>query len=69
MDFEKLPQIGDQIEVVGSGRDDRMSIVTRVCPYTGRYPELFTHVVRYTALNTRCGHLDMAVNVLSHRGE
>lgn len=64
MDFEKLPQIGDEI---GDRRDDVVSIVIKVCGYTGRYPEFFTHVVRYTTPQTASGYMTMAVNVLSCR--
>ena len=63
MDFLKVPRPGQRINVVGSGEEDGMATVISVQRYTGAYPAFFTHVVRYTAQNTRRGWMEIAANV------
>ena len=57
--MKKVPEIGDLIYVpVGSWRyPDKNRRVLGVCEYTGRYPEHYTHVVKYDApwLNSGVG--------------
>jgi hypothetical protein len=38
-----------------------LATIIAVSPYTGNYPESFTHVLRLTAPNTRRGWMEMAV--------
>lgn len=44
----------------GDGREagQHLATVIGIKPYTGRYPELFTHVVRLTAPDTRRGWME-----------
>lgn len=37
--------------------------VISCAPYTGHYPQWFTHVLKLTAPRTRSGTLDMAVDL------
>jgi hypothetical protein len=37
--------------------------VIAVLPYTGKYPEYFTHTLRLRAPNTHTGHLECAVQL------
>ncbi len=54
------PNVGDELPTWFSGREDGLSTVLAVTPYTGRYPEFFSWVVRFTALNTRRGWMEQA---------
>ena len=38
------------------------ALILAVFPYTGKYPQWFTHVVRLYAPNTKRGWLEMAVD-------
>ena len=69
MDLKTLPTIGDPIEVCFSGREDGIATVLDVFPYTGRYPDWFTHVVRFSAENTSRGWMEITVNVDQERKE
>ena len=55
-----MVKIGDRIETWFSDRPDAKSTVLAVCPYNGRYKEIFDCVVRVTAPRTQAGHIDMA---------
>ena len=67
MNFNTMPKPGDKIEVVFSGREDGIATVLEVHPYTGAYPQWFTHIVRFAAEKTRRGWMEIAANVLSER--
>lgn len=62
-----MPNVGDSIKVVFSGREDGIATVLAVYPYTGRYTEFFTHVMRYTAEKTLSGWMEIAIDVESER--
>ena len=59
------PEIGSKMETWFSDRDDGMSTVVAVRPYTGKYPQWFTWVVTLTAPRTKKGTLEMAVECSS----
>ena len=65
----KLPQPGDEIRVIFSGTDRGVATVISVRPYTGRFTQLFTHVMRYTALNTRRGWMEIPLEVAGARDD
>ncbi len=69
MYFKTLPKKGDKIEMCICGSKDGKETVLDVYPYTGVYKEHFTHVVRYTALRTRRGWMEIAVDVESERNK
>ncbi len=55
------PKVGDEIESWCSGTEDNIATILAVEPYTGRYPQWFTYVVRFTALNTQRGWMETVV--------
>ncbi len=55
------PNVGDEYATWW----DKKARVLGVYPYTGRYPQHFTHVLRLSAENTRRGWLEMAVDLRS----
>jgi hypothetical protein len=57
-----LPKIGEKIETWFSGSPDGKSTVMEVFPYTGKYKNFFTHVVKATAFNTTRGWMEFCVN-------
>lgn len=55
-------QVGDEYGTWFSGKSTGMSTVLKIEPYTGKYPQFFTHVVRLSA-ETQRGWLEMAVDL------
>jgi hypothetical protein len=54
------PKIGEKITTWFSDREDRLSTVLEVLPYTGKYVEMFDCVLRLSAPRTKAGSLEMA---------
>ncbi len=54
-------QVGDRITTWFSARPDGKSTIVAIHPYTGRYPQHFTHVLVLTAPRTYAGTLEMSV--------
>jgi len=54
-------KIGDLYPTWYSDRPDKMSTVIDISPYTGRYKEFFTHVLRLTAPKTCRGWMECPV--------
>ncbi len=52
--------VGDKLSTWFSDRPDGKSTVLAVYPYSGRYKEHFTHVLKLTAPRTWAGSLEMA---------
>ena len=42
------PKVGARFKMWSSGREDGLSTILEVRPYTGRYPEHFKYTVRFT---------------------
>lgn len=61
MKATKKPKIGSKMPTWFSDREDGLSIVLAVQPYSGRYPQWFKWVVTLTAPRTRAGKVEMAV--------
>ena len=59
---EPLPEVGDRYPTWFSGREDGLSVVLATRPYTGKYPEWYTHVLRLTAPRTRRGWMEQSIN-------
>lgn len=47
----------------GRPSGDHRAAVVHVRPYTGAYPDVFTHVLTLRAPRTRAGLLEMSVNL------
>ena len=62
MKKEKKFKVDDKILTWFSDEPDGMSRILKVFPYTGRYPQWFTHIVRVTSPRVRKGWVEMAVN-------
>ncbi len=60
--MKQLPQPGDELSTWTGNPEDSKSFVIKVMPYTGRYPDMFSHVLRYTALNTTQGYMDVCIS-------
>lgn len=60
-------KVGDQIETWFSGRDDGLSTILEIRPYTGLYKSWFSHVVRATAPRTVRGWIEMSVKDTDER--
>lgn len=54
---------GDSYRVWWSTSNGNMARVLSVDTYTGRYKDMFTHVLRLEASGTKRGWLDMAVKM------
>jgi len=61
MYFAKLPQKGDKVRMYVT--IDEPSTVLDVFPYTGRYTDSFTHVMRYTSHIRPSGFGEIAITV------
>lgn len=46
MIWKKVPEVGDKIRAYVT---HPLAVIMEVRPYTGRYPQHFTHVIRYTS--------------------
>jgi len=57
-----VPQIGDKVLTWFSDQSDGKSVVIDVTPYTGRYKDDFTHVLKLSAPRTRRGWMEMPIN-------
>lgn len=55
------PNVGDYYPTWFSGRYDGRSVVLEVRPYTGRFPQWFTWVVRVTAPRTDRQWMELCV--------
>ena len=64
MDFKTLPKKGDQVDMYIT---HPLQTVIEVFPYTGRYPEFFTHVMKYTSPITLSGFNEITINVDQER--
>ena len=67
MYLPSLPKPGDEITVAFSGREDGKAEVLEVRPYTGAYPQWFTHIIKYRALNTRRGWMEITADIENER--
>ncbi len=59
-EWKELPSIGQRMETWFSDREDTLSVVLGVRRYTGRYTNLFTHIIRLTAPKTKRGWMEMS---------
>ncbi len=64
----KVPSVNDRISTWFSDMPDGKSTVLAVYPYTGRYKEFFTHVLKLTAPRTHAGSLEMSYDARLPRG-
>jgi len=55
-------KVGDQITTWFSDRWDGKSTVLAIRPYTGKYPQFFTHFLEVTAPRTRRRSLEVCYN-------
>jgi hypothetical protein len=55
----KIPEVGS----LYPNWYNKPAIVLAVFPYTGKYPEWFTHVLRLSAPSTKQGWLEMAADL------
>lgn len=58
-----VPNKGDKYPTWFSGSPDGHSTVIDVRPYTGRYPQHFTHILRLSAPRTQRGWLEQTVKL------
>jgi hypothetical protein len=60
--IQRLPKIGEVIKIGWSSPEgEQRARVISIVPYTGRYPNYFTHVIRLTS-NTNRGWTEIAWN-------
>jgi hypothetical protein len=52
-----IPKVGDQIKL----HKGDVSTVLKVYPYTGKYPEYFSHVLRLSSTQTRSGYIETVI--------
>ncbi len=62
MYFKTLPKKGDKIKMTVTQPDFESEILD-VFPYTGRYTDMFTHVIRYTSPMTRRGWMEIPIKI------
>jgi len=56
-----IPNVGDKVLTWFSDESDGKSTVLEVIPYTGRYTDMYTHVLKLTAPRTSRGWMEMPV--------
>jgi hypothetical protein len=61
-----IPAVGDIVDVWWTAPEGGAK-VRGVWPYSGRYPEYFTHVIEVDAPNTRKGSLRTVVDARTYR--
>ena len=54
------PVVGARFEMWSSGRDDGLSTILEVRPYTGAYPQWFKYIVKFTAQNNHSGTAEVS---------
>ena len=52
-------KVGDKIPTWFSGEPDGLSTILQITPYTGAFPQWFTHVARVTAPRTNRGWMEV----------
>jgi len=64
MFFPKMPKVGDEVQMYVTGPVSR---VIALEPYTGRYPEFFTHNMKYTSHISNKGWMEITIDVGEER--
>ena len=59
--MSEMPKVGDTYPTWFSDREDGLSTIVAVRPYTGKYPQWFSWVLTLTAPRTKKGTLEMTV--------
>lgn len=54
--------IGKKIKYWCSGREDGISTILDIRPYTGRYPECADYIIKITAMNTYRGWMETSIS-------
>jgi hypothetical protein len=50
--------VGQKIPAWFSGAEDDLSTIIKISPYTGKYPQFFTVIIRATARGTKRGWME-----------
>ena len=64
-----IRKVGDKYPTWFSGNADGLSIILDIFPYTGRYKDWFTHVIRLSAPSTMRGWMDQTVMITNSTTE
>ena len=59
--MDKPLTVGDTYPTWFSDREDGLSTIMEIRPYTGVYKQWFTHILRLSAPRTKRGWLEMTV--------